>query len=57
LYSSPNIITQIKLRKMRWEGHVARMRVESKMYNVFLESPKERDLLEDRGVDGRLELE
>jgi hypothetical protein len=25
LYSSPNIITQIKLRKMRWVGHVACM--------------------------------
>jgi hypothetical protein len=25
LYSSPNIITQIKSRRMRWAGHVARM--------------------------------
>jgi hypothetical protein len=25
LYSSPNIIRQIKLRRMRWAGHVARM--------------------------------
>jgi hypothetical protein len=25
LYSSPNIIRIIKLRKMRWAGHVARM--------------------------------
>jgi hypothetical protein len=25
LYSSPNIIRQIKLRIMRWAGHVARM--------------------------------
>jgi hypothetical protein len=25
LYSSPNIITMIKPRRMRWEGHVARM--------------------------------
>jgi hypothetical protein len=25
LYSSPNIITMIKSRRMRWAGHVARM--------------------------------
>jgi hypothetical protein len=25
LYSSPDIIRQIKSRRMRWEGHVARM--------------------------------
>jgi len=28
LYSSPNIIWVIKSRRMRWEGHVARMREE-----------------------------
>jgi hypothetical protein len=26
LYSSPNIIRQIKSRRMRWAGHVARIR-------------------------------
>jgi hypothetical protein len=26
LYSSPSIIRIIKLRRMRWAGHVARMR-------------------------------
>jgi hypothetical protein len=25
LYSSPNIIKEIKSRRMRWEGHVVRM--------------------------------
>jgi hypothetical protein len=25
LYSSPNIVRVIKLRRMRWVGHVARM--------------------------------
>jgi hypothetical protein len=24
-YSSPNIIRMVKLRKMKWTGHVARM--------------------------------
>jgi hypothetical protein len=28
LYTSPNIIRVIKSRKMRWVGHVARMRNE-----------------------------
>jgi hypothetical protein len=28
LYSSPNIIRQIKSRRMRWGGHVARVREE-----------------------------
>jgi hypothetical protein len=26
LYSSPSTVTVIKLRKMRWAGHVVRMR-------------------------------
>jgi hypothetical protein len=34
LYSSPNIIRQIKSRKMRWAGHVARMREERNVYKV-----------------------
>jgi hypothetical protein len=31
LYSSPNTITQIKSRKMRWAGHVPRTGQESKV--------------------------
>jgi hypothetical protein len=34
LYSSPDIIRQIKSRKMRWAGHVARMVVERNVYKV-----------------------
>jgi hypothetical protein len=34
LYCSPNIVRVIKLRKMRWAGHVARM-MEGKMYIWF----------------------
>jgi hypothetical protein len=30
LYSSPNIIRQIKAKRMRWVGHVARMAEERK---------------------------
>jgi hypothetical protein len=32
LYSSPDIISMIKSRRMRWAGHVARM---GKMRNAF----------------------
>jgi hypothetical protein len=34
LYSSPNIIRQIKSRRMRWTGHVARMGEERKVRSV-----------------------
>jgi hypothetical protein len=30
--SSPDIIRQVKSRRMRWAGHVARMREETKVY-------------------------
>jgi hypothetical protein len=35
LYSSPDIIRQVKLMRMRWAGHVARMGEERKVYKVF----------------------
>jgi hypothetical protein len=34
LYSSPNIIRQIKSRMIIWAGHVARMGEKRKVYNV-----------------------
>ena len=34
LYSSPNIVQVIKLRRMRWAAHVARMGVERGVYRV-----------------------
>jgi hypothetical protein len=40
LYPSPDIIRQIKSRKMRWAGHVARMGEESKMYRVLVVKPE-----------------
>jgi hypothetical protein len=54
LYSSPNIIRQMKSRRMRWEGHVARMERKEIFTRFWWESPKERALLEDRGVDERM---
>jgi hypothetical protein len=36
LYSSPNIIRQIKSRRMRWAGHVARMGGKRNVYRVLM---------------------
>jgi hypothetical protein len=40
LYPSPDIIRQVKSRRMRWAGHVARMGEERKVYKVLVERPK-----------------
>jgi hypothetical protein len=55
LYSSPDIIGQIKSKRMRWAGHVARLGQERKVYKVLVGSPKERDHSKYRGIDGRME--
>jgi hypothetical protein len=39
LYSSPNIIKQIKSRRMRWVGHVACMGEERKVYRDVMGKP------------------
>jgi hypothetical protein len=40
LYSSPSIIRMIKLRRMRWAGHVARMRKKTNTYRLLLGKPE-----------------
>jgi hypothetical protein len=42
MYSSPNIITQIKSRRKRWAGHVARMGEGRNVYRAFVGKPKGR---------------
>ena len=42
LYSSPNIVRVIKLRRMRWAGHVARMGEERGVYRVLVGKPEGR---------------
>jgi hypothetical protein len=40
LYSSPDIIKQVKSRRMRWAEHVARMEEEKKVYKVLVGKPE-----------------
>jgi hypothetical protein len=45
LYSSPDIIRQVKSRRMRWAGHVARMGEDRKVYKVLVGKPEGKRLL------------
>ena len=56
LYSSPNVVRVIKLRRMRWAGHVARMGERKGVYRFWWGNLRERDHLEDPGVDGKIIL-
>jgi hypothetical protein len=40
LYSSPSIIRIIKSRRMRWEGHVARMGEKRNAYRLLVGKPE-----------------
>ena len=40
LYSSPNIVRAIKLRRMRWAGHVACMGEERRVYRFLVGKPE-----------------
>jgi hypothetical protein len=46
LYSSPDIIRQIKSRRMRWARHVARMGEGRKVYRVLAGKPEGKRPLE-----------
>jgi hypothetical protein len=53
LCSTPDIIRQIKSRKMRWAGHVARMGEGRNVYRVLRGKPEGKNHLKDQCVDGR----
>jgi transcription elongation factor len=56
LYNSLNIIRVIKSKRMRWAGHV--VRIGDEMHTKFWsENLKQRDHLEDLGVDGKIMLD
>jgi hypothetical protein len=40
LYSSPSIIRIMKSRRMRWAGHVARMREKRNAYRLLVRKPE-----------------
>jgi hypothetical protein len=40
LYSPPSIIRIIKSRRMRWEGHVARMGEKRNVYRLLVGKPE-----------------
>jgi hypothetical protein len=40
LNSSPDIIRQVKSRRMRWVGHISRMGEERKVYKVLVGKPE-----------------
>jgi hypothetical protein len=52
-YSSPNIIRQIKSRRMRWGDMWHAWERRGKFTGLWWESHKERDHLEDQGINGR----
>jgi hypothetical protein len=53
LHSSPSVTRMIKSRRMRWVGHVARIRENRNAYRFGWESHKERDHYEDQDVGER----
>ena len=40
LYSSPNIIRNLKSRRLRWAGHTARMELSRNAYRVLVGKPE-----------------
>jgi len=56
LYTLHNIIRVVKSRRMRWAGHVARMGIGLEYKGFWWGNLKEREHLEDSGLNGRIIL-
>jgi hypothetical protein len=56
MYFSPIIIRVVKSRSMRWAGHVASLGKRRGVYVFWWGNLRERDHLEDQGVDSRIIL-
>jgi hypothetical protein len=54
LYSSPDIIRQIKSRRMRWAGYVACMGEGRNVYRVLMAKAEGKSHLKDQRVDGKM---
>jgi hypothetical protein len=52
MYLSPDIIRQIKSRRMRWAGQVSRMGEGRNALRILVEKHEGKNHLEDQGIDG-----
>jgi hypothetical protein len=51
LHCSSEVIYLIKLRRIRWAGHVA-LKGKRGVYRVLMQEPEGRNHFQDHGVDG-----
>jgi hypothetical protein len=56
IYSSPNIARMVKSKRMRWVGHVTPMARRDVYMGVWWRNLRERDHLEDHGIDVKIIL-
>jgi hypothetical protein len=53
-HSSPKAVRVMKLKRMRWAGHVARIWEKRVHTGLWWGNLRERNHLEDRGIDGKV---
>jgi hypothetical protein len=56
LYSAPNVVQMMKSRRLRWAGHVGGMGGSRGVCRVLVGNLREKDHLEDIGIDGGIIL-
>jgi hypothetical protein len=54
LYSSPDIIRQVKSRRMRWAGMWHARERKENCARFYWENPRERDHSKNQDVDGKM---